>query len=511
MDSGYMDNYISAKVVQKLGLPVTTHSHPYSVGRVNSYFSQKITHQCLVEFALKGYQDSVLCDVINMTSAHLLLGRPWQYDMCAVHNRFENTYTFFKDGKNKTLVPSKSTVVYKEHSDGKTSELVASIVKQLHAHTLNSHEDSKPMIVIPEKVQPLINQFHALFPYDLPKSLPPFRYLQHQIDFNPGASLPNHAHYRLSPKEHEILQEQVNDLLEKGLIRLSKIPCASLAFLVDKKDGGWRMCIDCRALNRITIPYRFHIPRLDDLIDMLVGSKVFSKIDLRIGYHQIRIRMGDEWKTAFNTREGLYEWLKKQIKVLILFKEKLCSAPVLAMPDFTKPFEVDCDASAVGIGVVLSQSGHLVAFHSEKNSEAKKKWSTYELELYALTLAKVNRMHDRWLSTINQYTLSIKHKSGKMNQVANALSICARFLVTLPSESVTFNYFKDLYVNDANFKTIWEQCRNMSSGIDDFLIQDGFLFKVPEAPWIDVSMDFVLGLPRTVKGNDSVMVIVDRY
>ena len=121
----------------------------------------------------------------------------------------------------------------------------------------------------------LLQEYEDMFPNDVPSGLPPIRGIEHQIDFVPSATIPNRPAYRSNPEEIKELQRQVEELLTKGHVRKSMSPCAVPVLLVPKKDGTWKKCVDCRAINNITVKYRHPIPRLDDMLDELNGSCIF--------------------------------------------------------------------------------------------------------------------------------------------------------------------------------------------------------------------------------------------
>ncbi|GKA02017.1 hypothetical protein Tco_0674682 [Tanacetum coccineum] len=154
---------------------------------------------------------------------------------------------------------------------------------------------------------PVVQEFPEVFPEDLP-GIPPTRQVEFRIDLIPGATPVARAPYRLAPSEMKELAEQLQELTDKGFIRPSSSPWGAPVLFVKKKDGSFRMCIDYRELNKLTVKNRYPLPRIDDLFDQLQGSSIYSKIDLRSGYHQLRVREEDIPKTAFRTRYGHYEF-----------------------------------------------------------------------------------------------------------------------------------------------------------------------------------------------------------
>jgi hypothetical protein len=155
---------------------------------------------------------------------------------------------------------------------------------------------------------PVVCEYPDVFPDDLP-GMPPDRDVEFVIELQPGTASISKRPYRMPPKELAELKIELQELLDKGYICPSSSPCGSPALFVKNKDGSLRMCVDYRPLNAMTIKNKYSLPHIDVLFDQLASAQVFSKIDLRSGYHQIKIRACDIPKTAFSTRYGLYEFL----------------------------------------------------------------------------------------------------------------------------------------------------------------------------------------------------------
>ncbi|GKB08471.1 putative reverse transcriptase domain-containing protein [Tanacetum coccineum] len=240
--------------------------------------------------------------VIELGSFDIIIGMDWlsRYDAAILC------------GEKKVRIPLKGKTLVIEGNRNNSRLKIVSCIKtqkyiekgcELFLAQVTEQESKEKRL---EDV-PVVRDFPEVFPEDLP-GLPPPRQVEFRIDLIPGAAPVARAPYRLAPSEMKELSKQLQELSEKGFIRPSSSPWGAPVLFVKKKDGSFRMCIDYRELNKLTIKNRYPLPRIDDLFDQLQGSSVYSKIDLRSGYHQLRIREEDIPITAFRTRYGHYEF-----------------------------------------------------------------------------------------------------------------------------------------------------------------------------------------------------------
>ncbi|TYJ96201.1 ty3-gypsy retrotransposon protein [Cucumis melo var. makuwa] len=274
----------------------------------------------------------------------------------------------------------------------------------------------------------------------LSQGLPPPREIDFAIELEPDNAFISRAPYRMAPAELKELKVQLQKLLDKGFIRPSVSPWGAPVLFVKKKDGSICLCIDYRELNKVKVENRYPLPMIDNLFDQLQGATVFSKIDLRLGYHQLRIRDSDIPKIAFSSNYGHYEFIMMSFgltnapavfmdlmnRVFKDFldtrfmedfsrianplakltrkgtpfvwspacessfqelKQKLVSAPILTVPDGSGSFVIYSDASKKGLGCLLMQQGRVVVYASRQFKSHEKNYPTYDLELAAVIFA----------------------------------------------------------------------------------------------------------------------------
>ncbi|GJW19849.1 putative reverse transcriptase domain-containing protein [Tanacetum coccineum] len=468
----------------------------------------------------------------------------------------------------------------------------------------------------------VIIDFPEVFLDDL-SGLPPIQEIEFRIELTPRATPVAKSSYRLAPSELEELSGQLKELHDKGFIRPSSLPWGAPVLFIKKKDGSFRMCIDYRELNKLTVKNRYPLPRIDDLFDQLQGSQFFSKIDLSSGYHQLRVHEDDIPKTAFRTHYGhfkftvmpfgltntpavfmdlmnrvcrpyfdkfvivfiyyiliysktqedhvehlrlvlgmlkkeklyakfskcefwlrevqflghvingngihvdpskieavknwkaprtpievcsflglagyyrrfienfskiaksltiltqkckTFDWGREKENAFQTLKDKLCNAPVLALPDRPEDFVVYCDASGLGLGCVLMQRGKVIAYASRQLKIHEKNYTTRDLELGAVR--ELNMRQHRWIELFSDYECKIRYHPCKANVVADALSRKER---VKPKRVRAMNMTLQSSIKDrilAAQKEAVDESAGLQRGLDEMIEQrsDGTLY-----------------------------------
>ena len=298
-DSGASHSFIAASVVIELGLEVETLEKPLYVSSPLGIKARigMICRGC--ELEISGTLLTVDQSIMDMSEFNVILGMDWLTTYRVVidcERRRVTAYTqdgtrvVFKGDKHEILPHT----VYESRWQGQLAGWLASL-------TLEDEERSDL------DLSRVVCEYVYVFPDELP-GLPPQRVVGFGIELHPGTSPISMTLHRMAPVELQELRVQLQELLDKGFIRPSTSQWGAPVLFAKKKDKTLRLCIDYRQLNRVTIKDRYPLPRIDDLFDQLRGARVYSKIDLRTGYHQLRVRDTDIPKTTFRTRYGHYEF-----------------------------------------------------------------------------------------------------------------------------------------------------------------------------------------------------------
>ncbi|KAJ9544262.1 hypothetical protein OSB04_023969 [Centaurea solstitialis] len=303
-DSGADRSFVSLEFRPKINKKSLNlkedHIIEYSNGEVVK--ADKIIRKCTL--GLSGKDFSIDLIPIKIGSFDIIVGMDWMSKHRATICCAEKIVTIaLPDGRFLEVYGDKPKRDIKIVSFTKMRNHLRKECVAFMAHVVDKSAKEKQIQDIP-----IVRDFPEVFPEELP-GLPPQRQVEFHIDIIPGAGPVARSPYRLAPSEMQELSNQLQELLDKGFIRPSSSPWGAPVLFVKKKDGSFRMCIDYRELNKITIKNRYPLPRIDDLFDQLQGATYFSKIDLRSGYHQMRVREEDIAKTAFRTRYGHYEFL----------------------------------------------------------------------------------------------------------------------------------------------------------------------------------------------------------
>ncbi|GJX19436.1 putative mitochondrial protein [Tanacetum coccineum] len=306
VDCGSTHNFLDIHTAKKLGCRLdNTTPMQVSVANGQRMMSTSVCHDFKWSFQNEVFTSDVM--LLPLGGCEMVLGIQWLATLGDMQCNFKKLIMKFNH-KGRQLVLRGMNNTHVHWMQGKEGMLkqaeLSSMALCVYPVQLCQMESVES---VSAEVEQVLTQFDEVF--EVPKDLPPQRSHDHQIPLMPNTPPINVRPYRHPPNQKDAIEGMVKELMDSGVIRASQSPFSSPIVMVKKKDGTWRMCIDYRQLSKHTIKDKFPISLIGEFIDELNGSVVFSKLDLRSGYHQIRMKEDDICKTAFRTHEGYYEFL----------------------------------------------------------------------------------------------------------------------------------------------------------------------------------------------------------
>jgi hypothetical protein len=456
-DTGSQANLISEETVKKLKLETIPHPKPYPLGWICDNAKLQVTRRCKLRFAITAnFVDEVELDVIPLDICGIVLGSPYLYDRKAIFYRHENKYHLFKDGVE---------YIVRAH----TKKMNLSIINAGQMKRLVNASKNFVLLMIKPKndveneafqgcdaklksdLFEVVNQYDDMFKE--PKGLPPKRGIQHEIQLQQDCPLPNIGMYRMSVMENAEIKKQIQELLDKGVIVSSSSPCGSPIVLVPKKDGTWRMCVDFRALNKITVKNRY---------------------SLSLGFLQ-------QFHLVIRYKKGIFNKVADMLSRPIISASVILKQSPIMHESYVEQYALDTDFKEVYETLCHSNHVEELDYHVHNNL-------LYHLGKLCIPQGeRINIIREAHSSLIAGHF-------GVGKTVANLQRYC---YWPKMNESVS------RYVRGCSLCAT-SKPSNRKLGLYTPL-------PVPSRPWESISMDFVGGLPMLRRGHDYLYVVVDRF
>jgi hypothetical protein len=472
-DTGSQANLISEETVKKLKLETIPHPKPYPLGWICDNDKLQVTRRCKLRFAITAnFVDEVELDVIPLDICGIVLGSSYLYDRKAIFHRHENKYHSFKDGFEYIVRAHTKKMNLSLINAGQMKRLV-NASKNFVLLMIKPKEDIENEAFqgcdtkLKSDLFEVVTQYDEMFKE--PKGLPPKRGVQHEIQLQQDSPLPNIGMYRMLVMENAEIKKQIQELLDKGVIVPSSSPCGSPIVLVIKKDGTWRMCVDFRALNKITVKNRYPLPRIDDLFDQLKDARNYA-----MGFLQ-------QFHLVIRYKKGIFNKVTDMLSRPIISASVILKHSPIMHESYVEQYALDTDFKEVYETLCHSNHVEELDYHVHNNL-------LYHLGKLCIPQGeRINIIREAHSSLI------VGH-FGVGKTVANLQRYC---YWPKMNESVS------RYVRGCSLCAT-SKPSNRKLGLYTPL-------PVPSRPWESISMDFVGGLPMSRRSHDYLYVVVDRF